>query len=107
MRNILFISCLCIYLSACGSHYGAAYIVSNPPGAQVINTDDGSTLGVTPTTVWWKDSSSDRQYIAVRFRKNGYYEKVDSFWLSMRHSDVAAAMQDLTRVEVNLLKKGE
>jgi len=81
MRNLLIISFLCISLSACASHYGAAFITSNPPGAQVINTDDGTTLGVTPTTVWWKESSANRQYIAVRFRKDGFYEKVDSFWL--------------------------
>lgn len=105
MRHFLIISCLSLTLSACASHYGAAYITSNPPGAQVINTDDGTTLGVTPATVWFKESSANRQYIAVRFRKDGYYEKVDSFWLSMRHNSVDDAMEDLTRVEVNLLPK--
>ncbi len=105
MRNFLFISFLCISLSACASHYGAATITSNPPGAQVINTDDGTTLGVTPLTHWWKDSSNNNQHIAVRFRKDGYYEKVDSFWLSMRHSSIEEATQNPTAIEVNLQSK--
>ena len=105
MRKLLLICSLCIALSACASHYGAAYITSNPPGAEVINPDDGTTLGVTPTTVWWKESSGNRQYIALRFKKEGFYGKVNSFWLSMRHTSVDDAMQDLTRVEVNLLPR--
>ena len=105
MRNYLVISFICLFLSACDSHYGAAYITPNPPGAQVINVDDGTTLGVTPLTHWWKDPSGNRQHIALRFRQDGYYEKVNSFWLSMRHTSADDAMQDLTRVEVNLLQK--
>lgn len=106
MRNFLFISFLCISLSACASHYGAAYITSNPPGAEVISLDDGTTLGVTPTTVWWKEPSGDNQHKALRLKKDGYYEKVSSFWLSMRHSNIDEATENSTLVEVNLLKKG-
>jgi len=106
MYKIIITALFSITLSACASHYGAARIVSSPPGAEVINIDDGTTLGVTPTTVWWKEGSSERQHIAVRFKKEGYYEKVSSFWLSMRHSSIEKAEQDLTLVEVSLLRKG-
>lgn len=106
MRNILIACFLTLSLSACASHYGAAQIVSNPPGAEVINLDDGTTLGVTPTVVWWKDGSDERQHIALRFKKDGHYEKVSSFWLSMRHSSIEQAKKDLTLVEVSLVKKG-
>lgn len=107
MRNFLTICFLCVSFSACSSHYGAAYITSNPPGAEVISLDDGTTLGVTPATVWWKEPSGNNQHKALRLKKDGYYEKVSSFWLSMRHSSIDEATQNSTLVEVNLLKKGE
>ncbi|MBX2850017.1 MAG: hypothetical protein KTR16_16950 [Acidiferrobacterales bacterium] len=107
MQNFIITCFLCISLSACASHYGAAHITSNPPGAQVINLDDGTTLGVTPATVWWKEPNADNQHIALRFKKDGYYEKVDSFWLSMRHSSIEEATQNSTHVEVNLQPKGQ
>jgi len=50
MRNILLIAITCLSLSACASHYGAAHVISNPSGAEIIDTQDGTTLGVTPTT---------------------------------------------------------
>lgn len=106
LLRVTFVSILLIFVSACASHYGAARIVSVPAGAEVVNLDDGTVLGVTPTTVWWKDGSSNRQHIAVRFKKEGYYEKVSSFWLSMRHKSVENAKRDLTLVEVNLDQKG-
>ena len=98
---------LVAFLASCSTHFGAAKITSFPSGAEIINSDDGTTLGVTPATVWWKDSSSNRQHIALRFKKDGYYEKVASFWLSMRHKNVEDAKQDANLVEVSLLKKGE
>ncbi len=105
MRSFLLASIVIFSLSGCASHYGAARIISNPPGAEVFNMDDGTSLGVTPVVRWWKDSSSARQHIAVRFKKDGYYEKVTSFWLSMRHNSKEQAEKDLTLVEVSLSKK--
>lgn len=93
-----------VLISGC-SHYGAAQIKSVPTGAEVINIDDGTVLGVTPTKVWWKGDSSNRQYISVRLKKDGYYDKVASFWLSMRHSSQQAALNNVQDVEVNLLPK--
>lgn len=91
-------------VSGC-SHYGAAQINSVPAGAEVLNIDDGTVLGVTPTKVWWKDDNSNRQYISVRLKKDGYYDKVASFWLSMRHSSQQEALNNVQNVEVNMLPK--
>ena len=97
-KNIIVILTVAI-ISGC-AHYGAARIVSNPAGAEVINLDDGTLLGTTPVTVWWKDSSGNRKNITVRFKKPGYKEKVSQFWLSMRHSSQAKAQADPQLVEV-------
>ena len=88
-------------MSGCAS-YGAAQIVSTPSGAEVINLDDGTLLGVTPATVWWKDSSSNRKNITVRFKKPGYRDKVTQFWLSMRHRSQEKALASPQLVEVNI-----
>jgi len=88
--------------AACSTHYGAAKIVSNPPGAEVISDEDGTIIGTTPTTAWWKDSSSRRKNIILRFKKDGYYEKVTPFWLSMRHKNLKDAQSATQLVEVVL-----
>lgn len=97
---------LSLLLSACGSHYGAAKIVSFPPGAEVFNTD-GTLIGNTPVTMRWKDGSGNRQKIAVRVRTPGYYEKTSSFWLSMRHNSENKALDNPQLVEITLQKIGE
>ncbi|MBT5558939.1 MAG: hypothetical protein HOJ88_03530 [Proteobacteria bacterium] len=88
-------------LSGC-AHYGAAQIVSTPSGAEVINLDDSTLLGVTPATVWWKDSGGSRKNVTVRFKKPGYKEKVTQFWLSMRHTSQAKALAEPQLIEVNI-----
>ena len=84
------------------AHYGAAQINSTPPGAEVVNLDDGTVLGVTPATVVWKEGSSNRKYLSVRFKMEGYRDKVSSFWLSMRHGSRKSASADPQLVEVSL-----
>jgi hypothetical protein len=101
----LIIVFFCLTLSACASHYGAATIVSSPTGAQIISDEDGSILGVTPATVWWKEDSRHRKYRVVRLRKEGYREKVASFWLSMSHSSIKKAQKSPTSVQEVLEKK--
>ena len=107
MRKFFSALMLCISLSACAAHYGAAKISSFPSGAEVISGEDGSSLGVTPTEVVWKDSSGNRKHLILRFQKDGYYEKVNSFWLHMRHSNEAQAKAAPDVVEVVLQRKGE
>ena len=96
----LIVSVLTI-LSGC-AHYGAAQIVSMPSGAEVINLDDGTLLGVTPATAWWKDSGASRKNITVRFKKPGYKDKVTQFWLSMRHTSQVKALAEPQLIEVNI-----
>jgi len=105
MYRLLAIIFICLGLSACASHYGAVTIVSTPSGAEVISDEDGTVLGTTPTTAWWKDGSGNRQHMILRLKKDGYYEKVASFWLSMRHSSSDEAQKSPDLVEVVLLKK--
>lgn len=93
-------------VSACGSHYGAANIVSEPTGATVINPIDDSVLGVTPVTITWKESSDERKHIPIRLEKEGFYDKTTSFWLKMTHSRETAAEKKPETIEVPLNKKG-
>jgi len=44
-----------VLLGGCVSHYSAATIVSEPPGVQVINADDGTVFGVTSLATAWDD----------------------------------------------------
>lgn len=106
-RSLVSIFAICLSLSACGAHYGAARFVSDPPGAEVINLDDGTVIGVTPVTMYWKDSSGTRQHLPIRLKKGGYYEKVSSFWLSMRHDSQKEAIENAQLVEIKMQKRGE
>ena len=105
--KLLLLILSCIALSACSAHYGAAKIISHPAGAEVINMEDGTVLGVTPTESWWKYANDNNQHLALRFKKDGYHEKVTSFWLSMRHSSAEEAQKNPQLVEVSLQKRGD
>ncbi len=91
--------------TACSTFYGAANISSVPEGSEVINDEDGTLLGVTPLTVWWKDSSSRRKQIILQIRKDGFYTKSAVFWLSMRHKSKETALKEKQLVKFNLLEK--
>lgn len=104
-KHTTFALALPLLLVGCGSHYGAASISSIPAGAEVINIDTGTVLGVTPTEVWWEAGSSKKQFINLRLRKEGFYDKLATFWLSMRHSSSEEALKQTQKVEVNLLPK--
>lgn len=111
MRTILikltFLTSLALSMSGCTTYYGAAVITSDPPGAQVINDEDGKVLGITPLTMSWKDGNANRQHIILDFSKDGYYKKISSFWLSMRYRTQSAAIDAPQSWEVTLEKKAE
>jgi hypothetical protein len=92
-------------LSACAG-YGAARIVSIPQGAEVVNLDDDTIVGVTPVSVWWKESSSKPKFVNIRLRKAGYRTKVTAFWVNLRHSSREDALADPQQVKVKLDKTG-
>ena len=103
----LLLLAITINLSACAAHYGAAKIVSSPPGAQVINGEDGSVIGNTPVTMRWKKPNGSRQTIILKLKKAGYYEKTSSFWLDMRNRNAKAASANPQLVEIEMQKVGE
>ena len=107
ISKILCYCALALGLNGCATYYGAAAITSTPVGAQVINLEDNSVVGITPTVVSLKDGSDRRQHIILRFKKDGYYDKTDSFWLTMRHRTLEEANQSLQSLTVELQKKGE
>ena len=93
-------------LSGCATYYGATRIQSVPSGAQVIDMEDGSIVGVTPTLYLRKDNSDLRQTIIIRFKKDGYYDKTSSFWMEMRLTSAEDAKKNSALVEIELQDKG-
>ena len=104
-RTALSIALPFLIIGCSSSHFGAAHITSAPAGAEIINIDSGTTLGVTPANVFWEAKSDQKQFINVRLRKAGFYNKLATFWLSMRHSSSEEALKNAQKVEVNLLPK--
>lgn len=90
-----------LVLAGC-SYHGAAFIQSQPSGAEVVNVDDDTVLGVTPFKVWWREDSQDKKRINVRLQKEGFRDKVTSFWVTLRHSSKSEALGEPQHVEVTL-----
>jgi len=95
-----------VLLGGCaGTRHGAANITSVPAGAEVINMDDDTLLGVTPVKVWWSESGASRKFVNIRLHKKGFRDKTAFFWLSLRHDDKQAAMKDPQLVKVKMSGK--
>jgi len=107
MTKSLYISFILIFLSACAAHHGAAVINSNPPGAQVISTETGELLGVTPLLLRWKENTGMRQQVSVRLNKEGYYSKTDAFWLDMNFRNAKDAQKGAAEVVIPMRRIGE
>ena len=93
-------------LSGCAYHHGAAYIKTDPPGAQVINMDDSSVLGITPVKIWWREGAEQRKFVNILVHKAGYRDKTTSFWVTLRHSNRQSALGDPQNVDIEM-DKGE
>jgi len=92
-----------VFLGGCaGTRHGAATITSVPAGAEVINMDDDTLLGVTPVKVWWSENGSRRKFVNIRLHKKGFRDKTSFFWLSLRHSEKESAMKDPQLVKVRM-----
>lgn len=94
-----------VLVSACVRH-GAALIVSEPEGAEVVDLSDDIVLGVTPVKVWWKDREH-RLFVNVRLQKEGYLDKTTSFWVNLDHATRDEALDSAAPVKVILDKQGE
>ncbi|NND82136.1 MAG: hypothetical protein HKN50_06895 [Gammaproteobacteria bacterium] len=107
--NTLYQAALCLLvmasLSGCATYYGAVNIISEPSGAQVLNLDDNSVIGTTPTIFLQKANSDRRQTVILRFKKDGYYDKTTSLWMELRHRSSEAALQNAQAVELQLQPK--
>ena len=91
--------------TGCTSRYGAVTLNSIPSGAEVLNADTEEVIGTTPLTVIMKDTSSTRQYIALKLKKQGYQTDISHFWLSMRHKSESAARNNPKTVDVELTEQ--
>ena len=90
-------------LAGCAQH-GAAMIRSQPSGAEVVDLDNDTLMGVTPVKVWWKESGAKRKFVNIRLQKEGYRDKTTSFWVSLRHASRSSAVGNPQSVEVTLDK---
>lgn len=106
-RKLLVIAFASLTLAGCASHYGAAVIVSTPPGAEVIDKETKEVIGVTPFTMHWKNGNGTRETITLELSKSGYYSKTSAFWLDMRQRNAKAARAEPLEVEVKMQKIGE
>ncbi len=103
IRRFMLAPLLAVALLITGcSYHGAAFIQSQPPGAEVVNVDDDTVLGVTPFKVWWREDSQEKKRINVRLQKEGFRDKVTSFWVTLRHSSKSEALDEPQHVEVTL-----
>ena len=105
MRRIPVIVLMVVLLSSCVSYHGAARIESTPPGAQVVNLEDDTILGITPFNTWWRDSKQQRKFVNIRLQRDGYEDKTTSFWVTLRHNSREDALSDPHQVSIKLDKK--
>ncbi|MFT5110978.1 MAG: hypothetical protein ACI8P9_000289 [Parasphingorhabdus sp.] len=106
-KPTLFVVTVLMVLAGCANHHGAAFIKTNPPGAEVVNMEDDTVLGVSPVKVWWREGKEERKFINVRVQKIGYRDKTASFWVSLRHGNKEAALLEPQFVEIKLDKTND
>ncbi len=88
-------------LAGCANH-GAALIRTQPDGAEVVNLEDDTVLGVTPVKVWWREGAEKRKFVNIRVQKEGYRDKTSSFWVTLRHGSKEAALDEPQFVEIKM-----
>ncbi|MDW7773025.1 MAG: hypothetical protein SCH71_09065 [Desulfobulbaceae bacterium] len=95
-----------IILAACAvqknTSFGAAEIVSHPPGADVMDVINNNTLGTTPFTYIRKTDYGNAENIVIKTRKPGYEEETTSFFLDPGYEDEKTAMKNPQQVEIFL-----
>lgn len=87
-----------------GQQYGAANIVSEPAGAEIINLKDETNLGRTPATVVWRGEPGSSEQVTLQFRKSGYKYAIETLWVNKRHDTEEGAKQAATDVFTELKK---
>ena len=106
--KLFYVVALCIIMTftGCGAskHYGAVTISSNPEGAEVVNLKDDTNLGITPARVMFSGEAGTAEYVTDQLRKQGYLDRITSFWVNRRHSDPARADENAIDIHVELEK---
>jgi hypothetical protein len=100
--------CLAVLpLAACGSSktYGTVEFKTDPPGVQVVNLRDDTSLGMTPVQVTWEGKDGKPEYVTVELTKKGYKNDITSFWVNTRHATREAAAAEPQPVTVELQKR--
>lgn len=105
--SLLFAAGTLLFLSGCAAStkYGAANISSEPEGAEVVNLRDNSLLGTTPVKVSFAGEADTSEFVTVQLRKNGYIEKITTFWINKRHKTAIAADDNAIDISVSLEKR--
>lgn len=85
--------------------FGAAEIVSEPPGADVTLVQDNSTLGTTPFTYVRETADGEDEYIVVKATKPGYEDEIISFFLKSGSTDEETAKENPQLIEIMLENK--
>jgi hypothetical protein len=97
------------FLAGCAAEknppFGAAELVSDPPGADVINVQDNSTLGTTPFKYVRETSAGEDEYTVVKVTKPGYADEIVSFFLKAGFDDEEAAKENPQQIEIKLMEK--
>lgn len=93
-----------VLMTGC-AHYGAAQFITDPPGAEIINLRDDTTLGTTPVKVYWKESDGQPKHVTVQFVKEGYRERITNIWVNMIYSSKDEALANAKPVQISLEKK--
>lgn len=96
----------CALLAACAEApnepYGAARIVSEPVGANVVNLKDSVTLGTTPLDHVWQTEDGKAEYIQLVLSMPGHADTVTSFWINPRHGSSEEAAENPQAITVHL-----
>lgn len=82
--------------------FGAARILSEPAGADIVTFVDNVTLGTTPLDHVWETADGKAEYIQLVLTKPGHAGAVTSFWINPRHASKEKAAQEPQVITVNL-----
>jgi hypothetical protein len=108
MRKLLALAICCSALLTVGcaaQKYGAANIVSEPAGAEIINLKDETNLGRTPAKVVWRGEAGSSEQVTVQLRKGGYKYAIATLWVNKRHDTEEEAKNEATDVFTELVKE--
>ena len=101
-RIFIFLLPAIVLGSGCSYRYGAVFIETEPEGAEVVDMQDSTVLGISPVKVWRREWKESRRFVNIRLHKDGYQDKTTSFWVNLRHDDKESALRDPQRVQIEL-----